>query len=537
MQPLNRFKAWMPYLLAAIVTAGILYAARSWYVCKKGEYEPDNFYNVRIATEGPSVFTAKHFPATTQSAWHDHFSDKELGFHLILWGIVKVGAFLGKANLYPFHLHNIFFVFLLLLAYNAILHFLNIRHPWFWSLLLICAFSDMTYRLFAVRAYLLSMTISLALLYAFMHEGFRQWRHRWTFLFLIGFLESWCYSSPYLLLTTLIPCAIAESLCDHRWKRFILTPPVFCLGMVAGLTFHPQFPNSFLIFRIQSLDVITAFIFHKEPIPIRGGNEFYVSTWRSIPQGNFNYLLVLAILIFMLIWNRRILFPARVWRTHVAFNALLLTTALNFLLSLMVYRFNEYTLAPICLLMAVVFQHSFNEAHDKKWPRRLAYAMTFLCLLYQFHQFELKPAKGPDDVPCAGVAEWAQKSNLPEDTVIANLNWSDFPRLYYVMPRRRFTWGLDPAFTWYCNKKIPYIIHDLQAGVICSRRDLAEAFQAKYLFISTKDYRMGRFFVKEGFPVLYEGWDGLIFDIETKEPEKTFDNQDNKSKQRALVKI
>ena len=358
------------------------------------------------------------------------------------------------------------------------------------------------------------MTLSLGLLYAFLDERFRKWRFRWPFLFAFGAIEAWCYSSPHVLLTTLLPCAFAEFLIDRNWRRLILSPLVFIAGILFALTFHPQFPNTFLVFKIQCINVVNAYFLHRDAIPIPGGTEFYMTTFKALLTNSYNYAVFLVVMIAAVAFNFKLIFPNDNWKKNYELNAFAFTAALNFALSLLIFRFNEYTLAPICLLFAYIIENTKGN-----WQKRTAITAAFLCLFLQFHRFDSQKIDPTHNMECKGVAEWAEK-NLPKGTLIGNITWDTFPYLYHVLPDYRFSWGLDPAFTWAVNKEIPQIMHDLSEGSVPSKDVFMQAFKTRFLYLHSQNDRVAYLMVKNGMQIVYAGKDGWIFDLEAQNEQK-----------------
>ena len=68
-----------------------------------GETANDAYYHIAMAERGPAVFCAKKFPSLELSVWRNHFADKELLYHFVLCGLVKVQNFFGRAIQAPFH--------------------------------------------------------------------------------------------------------------------------------------------------------------------------------------------------------------------------------------------------------------------------------------------------------------------------------------------------------------------------------------------------------------------------------------------------
>ena len=529
----NRFIDEMgPYLLGLLLALAVLFLIRWGFLCPGYEYEPDCFYHARLVEEGPSVFMAKKFPTLISSTWTEHFSDKELGFHLILWAITRIGKLLGATNEYPFHYQVMFFDFLLLSSIAFALYCKRIKHAWLYMLIFACMFPPMTFRLVSLRAYLLSMTLSTVLLIMFMDERFRTWKWRYPAIFGMGFLASWSYSSPHLLLLAFVPFAIADFLKDRNWKALAATPSAFILGIILGLTIHPQFPNTFIVFKVQCIDVVLAFFFNIKKIPIGGGDEFYINTFNFIKRHHYLYLGVALIVIALAIKYRSIFFGKQ-WQKNNVFNGLLFTTALNTLLSYKIYRFSEYAIIPQCLLLAYMADKVLklnepegadvqSEDKDAKQSSRqqkpalliILLAYMFICMGELFWHSSHLVSQGMGELPSLGVAQWVENNKIPEGTVIANFNWSDFPGLYYALPKYRFNWGLDPAFTWDSSPELINFQKRARKREHLTPDDFKKAYKAKYLYVHILQYESAECCWKNGLIPIYENWDGWIFDLD-----------------------
>ena len=532
-----------PYVLGFLLALAVLFLVRWGFLCPGYEYEPDCFFHARIVEEGPSVFMAKKFPTLISSTWNEHFSDKELGFHLILWAVTRIGKLLGATNEYPFHYQVMFFDALLLAAVVYALYRNKIKYPWIYMLLLSCVFPPMTFRLVSLRAYLLSMTLATVLMIMFLDERFRTWRWRYMTLLGMGFIASWSYSSPHLLLFTIAPFAIADYLKDRNLKALLATPATFLLGIVLGLTIHPQFPNTYLMFKVQCIDVIMAFFLNLEKLPVKGGNEFYANTLKLIGTHYYLYL-GLPILVIVLLIKYKKTFFGQNWLKNNVFNGLLLTTIVNTLLSYKVFRFSEYALVPQCLLLAYVVnkvleakeasqtkvknesmeENAPKEQEDKASqptatpPKAVLFAVLLIytlgCLSGLFWYTSHLVSQGMGELPALGVAQWVEDQKIPEGTVIANFMWPDFPKLYYALPKYRFNWGLDPSFTWRSSPELMDFMERASKREKLTPADFKKAYKARYIYVNILMYESAECCWENGLIPIYQNWDGYIFDLE-----------------------
>ena len=240
---------------AIVIPLAFLLFVRVYVLCPDGEYDSDSFYHAAMAEFGPEFFAAKEFPNVTLSVWQERFSDKELGFHLLLWGMFRVNDWLGFGNAPPFHLPSLVLCALLLAAFALLLHRFRIRNLWRWTLLLVTVSSTFTLRLTALRPHLLAITLFVLAAWCFCSPRLMKGNRRWGVLALAGLAFGYCYSNPHFILMPVGAYALAVLWKDRDWKA--LGYPLVALGgVLVALLLHPQFPNSFLIWKLQGVDVV-----------------------------------------------------------------------------------------------------------------------------------------------------------------------------------------------------------------------------------------------------------------------------------------
>lgn len=83
--------------------------------------------------------------------------------------------------------------------------------------------------------------------------------------------------------------------------------------------------------------------------------------------------------------------------------------------------------------------------------------------------------------------EWAVQ-NIPDNELIFNCNWDDFPKLFYYDRKHRYVYGLDPNYLYSQNPELYNVIGDITAG---KRDDAAEIirdrFGARYIMTDAKE--------------------------------------------------
>ncbi|MBS1795105.1 MAG: hypothetical protein JSS81_14700 [Acidobacteria bacterium] len=83
--------------------------------------------------------------------------------------------------------------------------------------------------------------------------------------------------------------------------------------------------------------------------------------------------------------------------------------------------------------------------------------------------------------------DWA-KANIPENELIFNCNWDDFPKLFYYDRKHAYVYGLDPNYLYTKNPELYNVIGDITGG---KKDDAAEIirdrFGAHYVMTDSKE--------------------------------------------------
>jgi hypothetical protein len=446
-------------LAGAVVWGAAAFAVLQWTTPHL--VDRDSLYHARYAQLFPERGLARDFPWTQESVWRDAFSDKEFLFHVLLVpfcrgddpaGGAKVAAWLMGVGL------------LATLAW--VLSANGIRAAWFWVLLVPALGNHFLFRMQEVRPAILSVILLLAGAH-FILNG------RWRAVAIVGFVYSWTYTAPHLLV---IFAAIDAAVAWIDERRFEWRGLAFAAGgVLAGLVIHPYFPNDLRLWWVMNVQIVArAWNLGGDPV-VRLGSEFGPVSLRSLVVSS---TLVLACFAgtFLAAALRGGAFSRRT-RRLVAF------MLGGFLLYLLSGRFIEY-FAPLALLTAA-------SAADDVWTgagtRRLvtanlaslaAIGLTILSMSDTMRA--LKSYPGPD---LRGAAAW-MKSNIPAGEKVIHLDWGDFTQLFYYDPTHRYLVGLDPMFLYVRSPERLKLLEAVKWGERpLDPGELADAFQSKWLVL------------------------------------------------------
>ena len=478
-----------------------------------GETANDAFYHVAMAEEGPAVFCAKKFPPLQLSVWRDTFADKELLYHFLLSGLVKVQRLAGADGKAPFHFPALVFTALLLASLLFAMKRMDVPPPLYLPMTLLAMMSapNVLFRMLMLRPHILSLILMLILCGALSGGTLRR-RMVWTAV--ISLVYAWSYSNPQFVLIPVLFFA-AAGIREDGWKSLLL-PAAAASGVLLGLLVHPQFPNTFIIWKVQSFDALFG------PLLSGGARQYgtlmpplemmapgVVWNRNAIPLYVFAYLnfLIFSRLIFRLGWKR---IPSYCYAVG---GLSLLFLGGTFL----VLRTVEYAGPFAGLFGAVVWGLALKEdvfLPGRKEVRKFCLILTLAAMLPALSASAMNISYSGKVTPRpAGIGPWMER-NLPEKTLVVNLSWGDFPSLYYASRKMVYLWGMDPEFSVAADPVRTRRIEQtfLDSSELTPRRFHAVT-GAKYAVLLAKREKFVAYLKALGWRPLYEAEDGVVLSI------------------------
>ncbi|MBO4304950.1 MAG: hypothetical protein J6A21_10230 [Lentisphaeria bacterium] len=529
----NAFREALVFALAFLLPVVLLCLLRvKCFSLHGGEPGTDGFYHAAMALRGPEVFAAKKFPFLAFSLWKETFADKELLYHILLRGILLLQKAVTGAT-YPFTFPAMAFCSGALFAFLLLLKSLKVSGK---KLLLcsilfsFCAFA-FTYRFLMLRPHVFSMMflfLACALFSAPVPGGFPG---RLAGFFLLGFLYAWSYSNPHFLLLPMLFYAFFAR--KELSRKGLLFPAVVFAGLLAGYVFHPQFPNTFAVWKVQSLDAVLSPLFYGRrlasklpPMEMMPGNFAWFRN--ALP---FYALCYTSLYLFIRLREKE-----RREKTELFTPQEKTVLALSLLFTLgtfFVLRAIEYALPFAVASFGVLLSRSEEEKSGffawKSSPGKVfallgAAALCFLALdahLMLKSNFNHKvPRK---------VAEFLEK-HTPEGALVVNLDWGDFPAMFYANCRNTQLWGMDPAFSYAVS---PATARKLENLVLNSIRSVGadDSFHAltgaDYAFVLSRREKFVRYLKECSWKAVYESEEGSVFALGKTFPPSTETEKEN----------
>lgn len=481
-----------------------------------GETDSDAYYHMKMAELGPSVFCAKKFPWLTMSIWNDRFADKELLFHGALWVVHGVQKLLHLPTGAPFNVPSLLLIATALLAFIFAMRRMGVSPPLImtFAILMPLISANFMFRLIMMRPHVLSIAFLLVTC-ALLSKG--TLRFRMIAAGVISFLYAWTYSNPQFIVIPAFVFALAY--CKRDSAKVFWIPAAAFGGVMLGLLIHPQFPNSFIIWKVQSFDALFGPIFadnlqkvSSEMLPM----EMLAPKFRwhkaMLPFYIFAYLTLLCFCRLAVMKGWSAIAP------HIkatGFLAVLFTGGMFVAL-----RTVEYAVPFTVLFGALVFNEALKEnvlVPLRAKPLKMYLVYTVLAILLGVFSSSLNLALTPAMVhPALGIGKWIQQ-NIPPETAVVNLNWGDFPTIFYANDRNYYLWGMDPVFSFALDgrhaKKVEKLLLNLER-VRGSAKLLGRLTNAKYAILLARRENFVNLLKRNDWKTVYETEEGTVFLLE-----------------------
>ena len=486
-----------------IVCFSIFTLIRIHFAPEGGDYGIDVYYHIKAAEVFPFISTTKIFPWVEMSIWKTHFYDKELGFHFILFLLQKVQNLLGVSKLPPFNIAGLFLAGTLTFLIT-VFSWIKYKNTAYLTPALFIFLSPIFFqKILMIRPHLISILLFSTTIFVLVSK--LKESYKLLLVFFLGWLYSICYSIPLFIVMPVV-ISLMTSLYSRNKKEIAVNIKLIITalaGVIAGLTLHPQFPNTFIISYIQIY-----FVFSK--ILGLSPNSVSMATELAPPTIKTLYYSIPLFIVFLL---NIIMFIKTEKNKNICF-----LFALNCFLLFCYFiseRSIEYLLPSeiICFIAMLSHyrQNNFKFSKDKFIiPVSLiisAFILLPLCCTKAKQLLKLP-------TPCYDFGAW-QKKHLPPNSYIALLNWGDFPRLFYVTDNIKYSSALDPMFSYYLYPKRTTLISAFLQGANknITPQMLSKAFDTNLIYIPNFYTGAALNLKQKGAKIKYRDSQGFLLEL------------------------
>ena len=450
--------AYKKYIAFFIVSTGVLSAI---LISTKNVLDDGPFYAQEANILIHQGFI-KNFPWLPDTILGTHFGGIHFLFSYLLVPFVAlfgtlIGAEVGAA----------FFCSAMLTFWYILLCRAKVPYASLWTIfLLFCSF-DFLYRMILTRPLALSALALLALYYCAVER-------KYLWLLITAFLFTLSYDGAIISLVLLVPLFAADILYERTINFSWLLIP---LGIVLGYIINPYFPANiqFLHFAINPItNSAVGSIVEWSPISFRvffENNILLFCTW-AIAQIGFYYDNP-----FELKNRERFI--------------LSITSLIFFFLMLMYRRFVDYWI-PFELLFTITELYTLSQLFPKisrqTWTLILIYigwmilgTVSYNIILnYRFIYKNTSQELSTYEPVMTKLQQISKPGSL-----VFNVLWPEFPRLFYFDSNNSFATGLDPAFLYKANPQKFWIWHHIFEDepttcttAVCSNKNSQDVVQA-----------------------------------------------------------
>lgn len=455
-------------------------------------YGADGYLHIRMAEFLRDLGPRYDFHWARFSTFADNFSDKDFLYHVSLipftfFKDIFFGAKLAAA-IFASLLFLIFYLVLRRYSHKTILPFFLVL--FFLSDMFLQAIS----RPRPIAIVILVAILSIHLLI--------QKKYRLVFLLALFYSLSHI-TSPLLILYALIVEIVRYV---HKKEFYMKTVFAAFLGISSGFIIHPNLPNNFLVFYLNSILVP---IYTIKTGILELGAEFFPLNTRQFLLSYPAVIIGLILLIFIAISKR----PKARFETNV-----FLTLSMIFLILSFICR--RYLLHGYPIML-IAFSSYFSDytVDIRDISKKAMAVIAVVIIILGFNSFKAVRYNALVariiNTHYEQVGEW-MKENIPEGELIFHANWSDSQYFIGLNPKNDYFVTLDPVYMYKWNPELYRLYRDVSfARTKDPYAVLRDSFKVKYGYVG-KNYFSGlinQIRLDPRFEILAEDNLGIIFTL------------------------
>lgn len=336
-----------------------------------------------------------------------------------------------------------------------------------WTVGLFALSGDFLYRMSMPRAQSASLLILVLGFHGLLQKRYQR-------LVVLGFVYVWLYNAFPLLLGVAAAYTLATALTERTptERRFDWQALVYpAVGILLGLLVNPYFPQDIVFIFKHFLPKLT------DSTTLVGVEWYPYDTWTLVQDSGWALGIFLVGLLALSLQEKR---PDRA--TLTAFFLTIILGVMLFKARRFIEYFPAFALIFTALSTRTLIQRWQEQTFLKRrWPVLLILLLAFpLVRTIQIAQTSMRTSDPPDRY--AAAALWLKVYSEPGSTVF-QLDWDDFPRLFFYDSDKVYTVGLDPTFMELQNPNLYAEWVDITQGKVDQPSELIrEDFKGAYVF-------------------------------------------------------
>ena len=464
----------------------------------------DSHLYIKLAEMTKNQGLIKEFPWLNFTVMKDGFT----GLHFLYYFLLIPFTFFGNLIIGA-KIASLFFLSLMVSTFYAILKNLNLKYNLFWCFLLLSSSGYFLFRMNLARPINFSVIFFLLIFYALIKKNN-------FLLFLVSFLFVWGHASFPLSIFFVFVFVFVNYI--HKKKIYYKTILASLSGIVLAFFVNPFFPNNLNYFNIYYIGSV--------PYSLTSS----ISEWQSLGiKLVFFDATIVFILFLTLVAIYFVMFISKIAGNKnnekkktehaIIIDFLLIVSSVLFVAMLLQGRYIDYWV-PFCVIFIAFYseflynnfiirkeENIIGKAKEKIKPldrfsaeQIKAFFVFFVIIIIMVSFFsktnfvfgrmgESGSSKGVQEI-----SQWLEK-NTPKESVVFNVNWGDFSKLFFYNTHNYYITGLDPKFIYKLSPEKYWLYSHISEGIVCSKEKCIEEDRRSVYDILKKEFNASYVYV------------------------------------------
>ncbi|MEA2097813.1 MAG: hypothetical protein U9P70_01930, partial [Patescibacteria group bacterium] len=460
----------------------------------------DSHLYIKLAELTRDQGLIKEFPWLNSTVMNDDFT----GLHFLYYFLLIPFTYLGSL-IFGAKFAALFFFSLMVAMFYFVLKNLRLKHNLFWCLLLLSSSGYFLFRMNLARPLNFSVIFFLLIFYALIKRNN-------VLLFVISFLFVWAHASFPLSIFFVFVFVFVNYL--YKKKIYYKTILASLFGVSLAFFVNPFFPNNLNYFNIYYLGAV--------PYSLTSS----ISEWQPLGLELVFFDSIITFTLFLaLIIIYSVLFILRIINKEdngkkeieqiIIVDFLLVVSSVLFVAMFLQGRYIDYWV-PFCVIFIAFYSeflyNNFVRGKEKDIKekiklldrfsiKQLKESFIFFTIMIVMVSFSRNAGfvlgRMEKDNSSNGIQEVSQwlKENTPKESVVFNVNWGNFSKLFFYNTHNYYITGLDPKFIYKLSPEKYWLYSHIGEGIVCDKEEcngekgysiyniIKKEFKASYIFI------------------------------------------------------
>ncbi len=472
----------------------------------------DSYLYVRLAELTKNHGFLREFPWLSATIMKDNFT----GLHFLYYVLLIPFTFLGDL-IFGAKVASLIFLSTMAVVFYKMLKVLNLKHGFFWYIFLLSSSGYFLLRMNFARPLCLSVIFSLLVFYALV-------KNNNILLFIVSFLFVWAHGSFPLAIFITMAFVLASYVYSKRIYYGAFLSSLF--GIASAVIVNPFFPANINYFNIYFSTSIpysaTSVISEWQPINIID-LVFFDAPLVSLP-----FLALVAVFcmkfVINVVDNEKRQGKIEDGKNEMIIAFLAVVSTVFFVMTLIIGRFIDYWVPFGIFFVAAYSEFLYNELSESsffekirtlRWPkffsaedaRLTAVILMFFVLglsLWNKTNFILHSAKHSEkENRVIREASLWLRENTPKNSIVFDVNWGDFSRLFFYNTHNYYVAGLDLKFLYLVSSEKYWLYNHIGEGVVCGKEVCEEKDTRSIYDVVKKEFNADYVLV----PTIYKEFD------------------------------